>query len=71
MKLNDLKQSLDIFIKYNQDMFYIVEENMISIGNEKLIEKMSTQDIGRLVRFGWTYDQEEELFVMKHKCNED
>ena len=64
MTLEILKKSLDIFVKYDKDMFYIVEDKMISIGNEGLIDKMSVEDVGRLITYGWTYDHEEEFFVM-------
>lgn len=70
MTLEILKKSLDILVKYDKEMFYIVEENSISIGNEGLIDKMSVEDVGRLITYGWKYDHDEEFFIMTTKRTE-
>ena len=67
MNIEMLYKSLQIFAKYNKEMFYLFEENSMWVGDSSLLSAMSLEDVGRLTKMGWTYDRSEDMFVFYTK----
>ena len=69
MSIDTLQKSLQIFAKYDKDLFYLLEKDMMSVGSEGLIDEMLSDDIGELIRMGWSYNSDDEFFSFTKKRN--